>query len=104
MVLSGKPRGNYDVDNVKPIYENYQRWLTQLRTEYNALIGTVGKALAEANAQKAQKQTHSLKLRSENSSTLRDRVTLWMVKRNRYEIISSAQSPTKSDNLFRIKS
>jgi hypothetical protein len=51
MVLSGRLIGNYDVDNVKAIYENDQRGLTQPQSEYNSLIGTVGKALAEADAQ-----------------------------------------------------
>ncbi len=51
MVLSGRLIGNYDVDNVKAICENDQRGLTQPQSEYNSLIGTVGKALAEADAE-----------------------------------------------------
>ena len=49
LVVPWSRKETYAVDNGRSIYENNLR--RQFQAEYNSLVGTVGQALAEADAQ-----------------------------------------------------
>jgi len=97
MVLSGESKGNYAVDHGRSIYENDLRRLAQLQAEYNSLVGSVGKALAEADAQLEAQITEFIQVARQSHTVDAEEEQI------RDYLFSTVAEQVPNGHLFRIK-